>query len=491
MKTIHLSLARNKKPMYQKIADSIRCAILNGFLKTEEQLPSLSTLASQFAVHRHTVMNAIHELITEGFVESNERKFYYVCKVIPNDFMKGIKKECTYTHAKKSTKDLFISQSMNDVSSYLLSETSNSSSFPSGYPDPRLFPMREFKSCLVDSLQSRRLLDYSNPCGHPRLIQELEKYLRRLRSIQGKEIIITHGSQEALFLLSQLFLKKGDKVAVELLGYPSAWSIFRFMGVELVPVKVDKQGLCVDDLQDKLKQHRIKLLYVTPLHQYPTTATLSLERRFRLYALAKKYRFLILEDDYDHEFHYTHQPLAPLAAYDETGIVLYVSTFSKIIFPSARIGFMAVSKEIAQNIIALKHLISRHNATHLQDAVGRFMSEGFFEKHLRKMRKVYQERCQVMVDILIEIKKQHPYLSFEVPSGGMALWLDIACSSYLFTWHAKKYGLYIKPEQSYRLDNNDGPHLRLGFSGQTKKEHQERLFQFKRALMSFKTKKGS
>jgi GntR family transcriptional regulator/MocR family aminotransferase len=349
-------------------------------------------------------------------------------------------------------------------------------SFPSGYPDPRLFPVRELKSHIYDSLRSRKLLTYGDPRGEALLRAEIETYLRRVRGIEGREIVVTNGSQEALFFLAQLLVSPGSYVAVEALGYPPAHEALRFAGAKLLPVRVDEEGLVVEDLERHFRaKKRIRLLYLTPLHQYPTTVTLSATRRLQLYELAHKHGFYILEDDYDHEFHYRSQPVAPLASFDPAGLVFYVSTFSKVLFPSARLGFMSVPKSVAHEAAKLKRISSRQNETLLQDAIGRWMQSGGFERHLRRMRRSYAERLDGVLGCLEEARAQHPRLRWKCPDGGMALWLDLGRDSDAVSAHALSRGVLVNPESHYRLEGKTGTHLRLGFTGQTTAENRAGL----------------
>jgi GntR family transcriptional regulator/MocR family aminotransferase len=264
-------------------------------------------------------------------------------------------------------------------------------------------------------------------------------------------------------------------VAVESLGYPPAMEAIRYAGAKFVPIPIDQDGLCVDVLERKLKNQKIKFLYLTPLHQYPTTVTLSASRRLKLYEIAVRHGIFIIEDDYDHEFHYVSQPVAPLASFDPAGIVLYVSTFSKILFPSARVGFMAVPPKIGREVAKLKRISSRQNEQILQLTIAYWMKSGGFEKHLRKMRRVYEERQKSMVRSLQKFQKKHRGISWREPDGGMALWLDIGTDSKDFSEKLKKKGILLNPEQAFRINAGSGTHLRLGYSGHTGEENQASL----------------
>lgn len=470
MRELLVSINKSTKHKYQALADGIRTAIREGKVKPGEQLPSSRDLARQFKMHRHTVMTALSELEAEGWITSQAKKFYQVTEALPDTFL----------HVKSSgrvrleeIREVKFARRV-EIGNYVSADNFKHS-FPSGFPDLRLFPMKEFKSHLSDALKTKGILSYSDPVGHPKLIEEVGKYIRRARSVADRNIVITNGSQEALFLLAQCLIAPGDYVAVEALGYPPAIEALKFAGGKFIPIRVDGEGLCVEDLEKHLKKKKIKCLYTTPLHQYPTTVTLSASRRLALYELALKYGFLIVEDDYDHEFHYVSQPVAPLASFDPAGIVIYVSTFSKILFPSSRVGFMAVPGKIGIEIAKLKRISSRQNEQILQAAIAKWMVEGGFERHLRRMRRTYEERRNAIIVDLIQIQKTHPKISWTEPDGGMALWLDVGTDSTKFSELLKKQSILVNPESAFRLDKKPGTHLRLGFSGYTAEENRSSL----------------
>lgn len=454
-----------------RLADGIRTAIRDGRLRPAEALPSTRELAQRFRIHRHTVMHAVSELVAEGWIESQTRFRYRVMTTLPTKFLQP----ATATHRPPTMVARPVTVKHPADVSIAEAPAGTKFQFPSGLPDVRMLPMNELKSHMYDALSHEKNLIYSDPTGHERLKEQVSTYLRHLRGISGREVLITHGSQEAIFLLAQLLIKPGDNVAVEAMGYPPAMAALRFAGARLVPIDLDHEGLETEKLERLLKKKRITMLYLTPLHQYPTTVTMSAARRLHLYELACKYGFTILEDDYDHEFHYDSQPTAPLASFDPGELILYVSTFSKILFPSARIGFLAVPPALAREVAKLKRISSRQNETLLQDAIARWMESGGFERHLRRMRRAYGERRDAMIAQLQRCQAHYPRLNWTVPEGGMALWLDIGENSDRIAVKALERKVFVIPESRYRLDGKAGTHLRLGFSGFTPEENRRSL----------------
>jgi GntR family transcriptional regulator/MocR family aminotransferase len=217
----------------------------------------------------------------------------------------------------------------------------------------------------------------------------------------------------------------------------------------------------------------VRLIYLTPHHQYPTTVTLPTARRLRIYELASRHQIPIVEDDYDHEFHFRSQPIAPMASSDPCGLVIYISTLSKIMFPSARIGFLAVPEELFEPLARQRAIVTRQNSIFMQDAIARWMDSGGFERHLKRMRRVYEERRDAMIASLEDGRHRGLPLAWTVPDGGMALWLDTGLDSDAVAARAAEAGVYVSAESEFRPGPpHSGTHLRLGFASQSPQEIQ-------------------
>ncbi|MGH8370004.1 MAG: PLP-dependent aminotransferase family protein, partial [Gammaproteobacteria bacterium] len=375
MHDLILAVPKDGRPGYLRIAEGLRAAINAGRVQPGERLPSSRSLADMLGVHRHTVIAAMDELVAEGWLEAGERRAHRVVKELPSQFFQP------RTHGKSSCLSRKIKwQFARQVNASACGPSQDKAGaykyvFQGGQPDLRLFPYNEFRACMAESLRKSPVVrsGYSDPAGHQPFIERLEGYLGHMRALTGRKIIVTHGTQEGVFLAAQLLINPGDKVAVEALGYSSAWDAFESAGGELVPVKVDESGMDADALEAAIAKHRIRCIYLTPHHQYPTTVTLTAARRMRIYELASQHQIPIFEDDYDHEFHYRCQPIAPLASTDPCELVIYASTMSKVMFPSMRIGFLAVPEALYRPLINLRTIITRQNSVFLQDAVARWM----------------------------------------------------------------------------------------------------------------------
>jgi GntR family transcriptional regulator/MocR family aminotransferase len=466
-----LSIPRDDRPGYLRIAEGLRQAIQSGRLKPGERLPSCRNLAAMLGVHRHTVNAATGELVAEGWLKGGARQAHRVAAVLPSEFFrsragKGAVRS-SKTIAWRLVRQARARKAAPDDRRYYRYV------FAGGVPDLRLFPYDEFRACVAQALREAPtgLGGYGDPAGHPAFIERLSLYLRRVRALTGRRILVTHGSQEGMFLAAQLLLRPGDRVAMDELGFQPAWEAFRAAGAELVPVALDANGMIPDALEAALSKEPIRLICLTPHHQYPTTVTLPVERRQRIYELASRSGIPILEDDYDHEFHFRSHPIAPLASNDPCELVIYTSTLSKIMFPSMRLGFLAVPEAIYEPLVNLRAIMTRQNNIFLQDAVARWIDNGGFERHLRRMRRVYLERRDALVETLSAGRNAGLPLDWSVPDGGMALWLDCGVDADAVAREAKARKVLVTPESHYRFaGTRAGTHLRLGYASQTPQE---------------------
>ena len=469
IRSLSLRLAGDDRPIYLRLAEALRQAIHAGRARPGEALPSARQLAEHIGAHRHTVMAALDELVAEGWVVAETRRGYRVSAELPAASFRPAGRPRTLP--TKPTKHAWrLVRAASADAPY--PDASVKYAFQSGQPDLRAFPFAEFRGHVTDALRrpSPRTFAYGRSSGHEPLLNALAAYLRRLRGIDDRGLIVTHGSQEAIFIAAQLLVAPGDRVAVEALGYPPAWEALRAAGARLEPVPVDQDGLDPDAFDALCQKRRIRLLYVTPLHQYPTTVTLPVARRMRLYEVALRHGVPILEDDYDHEYHYRCQPLAPLAATDPAGLVLYVGTFTKVLFPSMRIGYMAVPAALHAAATRFRRITSNQNDALLQDAVARWIGDGGLERHLRRMARLYEERLMALDDALEVGRQRGIPLTWRVPDGGMALWLGVPAPTAQVARAAAKAGVFVHIEEQFQLARRRGTHLRLGFAALTPEE---------------------
>jgi GntR family transcriptional regulator/MocR family aminotransferase len=293
--------------------------------------------------------------------------------------------------------------------------------------------------------------------------------------------MITRGSQMALFLLGRVLARPGSVIAVEGLGYRPCWEALQLSGVRLSPLAVDAEGLSVTALSKLLARERVAAVYTTPHHQYPTTVTLTAPRRLELLQLARRYGFVIIEDDYDHEHHYDGRSVLPLASVD-ADVVAYVGTLSKILAPGLRLGYLAARAEIIERAARVRTYVDRAGDHVVERAVAELIEDDVLGRHVRRARREYQARRDALVS---ELRSQLAgALSFKQPSGGMALWAKVTApvSSEAWAERAKKRKVLVHPARRFRFDGREAPFLRLGFAPLTPEEIKLAVERLARAL---------
>ena len=472
-------------PLYSQIARAIEADIRRGRLRPGDPLPGSRTLARALGVQRLTVVSAFDDLVAEGWLITHRARGTFVSKDLPDPkprrFAPNGQSSPTSLAARVSY-DLLPAprpELPHDVPRGALL-------FAPCRPDVRLAPGDLIGRAYRRAIGKRggALLSYAHPEGHPRLRDALATMLAHTRGLAATaaNVCVTRGSQMALTLLARAMIRPGDVVAVEQLGYSPAWDAFRQAGAKIVGVPVDDDGLRIDALERVIAEHNVRALYVTPHHQFPTTVTLSAGRRLKLVELARAHRFAIIEDDYDHEFHYDGRPVLPIASVDPAGVVAYLGTLSKVLAPALRIGYVVAPAPLIERIAAHRSLIDTQGDQILDYAIAELIEEGAIQRHIRRMRREYGERRNTLVDALHEHLGEH--VTFDVPAGGIALWVKANKGIEVDAWarSARKQGVVIITGASYTLDGRPMPFLRLGFAPLNSKEIREGVRRMAAAL---------
>jgi len=299
----------------------------------------------------------------------------------------------------------------------------------------------------------------------------------------GKErLMITRGSQMALYLTAHAIIEKGDRVAVEDPGYAPAWATFAQCGAKLLPVKADDGGICVDALEKLCARGKLKAVYVTPHHQFPTTASLKIDRRLRLIEMSNRYGFAIIEDDYDHEFHFASKSLMPLASYAGAANVIYISSLSKIVAPAVRIGYVLGPESLIQTMAGIRKLVDVQGDNVMEHAIAELMEEGAIRKHSRRAYNVYRERRESMKRLLL----QHlgDKVDFTKPEGGLAYWVGKKRPRDTRGLAAQllQKGVWVMPTEPFSFGGKALNALRLGYASLTETELESGLITINRLL---------
>jgi GntR family transcriptional regulator/MocR family aminotransferase len=459
-------------PLFQQIARAIAADIRRGRLRPGDALPGTRTLAQSLGVQRMTVVSAFDELVAEGWIVSRAARGAFVSRELPDP------KPRRFTQARApvsrpATRAAYdLAPAPEPELPYEVPR--GSLLFAPSRPDVRLVPGdligRAYRRAI--STPGGELLSYASPQGHLRLRNALAEMLASTRGLvcSAKNLCITRGSQMAISLLARTLVRPGDTVVVEQLGYRPAWEAFRLAGARVIGVAVDAGGLNIDALERVIADRPVRAVYVTPHHQFPTTVTLSAGRRMRLLELARTHRFAIVEDDYDHEFHYDGRPVLPLASADPHGVVVYIGTLSKVLAPGLRIGYVAGPSELIDRIAAHRSHVDTHGDTVLEAAVAALLEDGAIQRHIRRVRREYHARRDTLVAALREHLDE--YVSFGVPAGGIALWLKAKKGLDVDAWAsaARERGAVIVTGSAYALDGRARPFVRLGFASLNSEE---------------------
>jgi GntR family transcriptional regulator / MocR family aminotransferase len=478
-----------KAPIFAQIAELLSEEIRRGRLRPGDRLPGTRPLAEQLAVGRNTVVAAYAELAAEGWIVTRAAGGSFVSNEVPEQRARRYAKRTPEATAPARPGFDFETQTL-DRAQHTDPKTL---ALFAGVPDLRKFPTALLARAYRRALRGvgRAGLGYTAPFGDPRLRVALASVAAATRglSVSPDQLLVTHGSQMALDLVARTLVRPGDRVAVEQIGYQPAWAAMKQAGAKLVYLPVDEHGAKIEHLERAIAVGPLRAVYLTPHHQYPTTVALSVGRRLRLLELAAKHRFAIIEDDYDHEFHYHGRPLASLASADRAGVVVYIGTLAKILAPGLRLGFVAAARSLIETLGAVRFHVDRHGDTITERAVAELIEDGEVARHARRMRRIYHARRDAMVALLT--RHLGSALSFDVPAGGMALWAEASPEIDTHGWltRAKSHGVafslgssYASPDLGTRRMREYGQFLRLGFARYDERELEIAVQRMARAL---------
>ncbi|WP_207426672.1 PLP-dependent aminotransferase family protein [Pedobacter sp. SYSU D00535] len=456
-------------PLHTQIANGIIEEIRKGRLKPATALPGTRILAQELGVSRKVIVMAFEDLTIRGWLETVAKKGTFVSsgKSIPETDPVPAANKYTYT--------------LNTPPSSLRllphAETSTIV-FNDGLPDVRLAPIQELGNAYRRIIQRKgrwRMLGYGHERGDESLRLALCNMLThdRALSLNELQICVTRGSQMALYLTAKVLLKAGDCVAVEDPGYSPFWDILKACGARILPVAVDGQGMQVDKLEDLCKQLPIKAVYTTPHHQFPTTVAMSKERREALVSLSNRFGFAIIEDDYDHEYHYAANRNLPLKSYSNSHNVIYIGSVSKLIAPSLRVGYVVGPEDFIEAVAAYRLMVDRQGDVTLEQALAELMQDGEVSRHAREALAIYHERFLLMEQLL------HKHLKvkcdFHAPQGGLAYWLRFKeeKSTLHLQQELLRRGVSVIPSENFSFERMSLNALRLGYASLNAAELEE------------------
>ena len=393
-------------PLQKQLYEQWRGAVLSGRFAPGARVPSTRELARSLRVSRTTVTQAYEQLIAEGYLEAAHGSGTYVCAALPEDMLRSAPashKESAANGAEFRLRLSRYGRELRERPDYLRDCPRGMISFTRWLPDLNHFPVSLWARLVARAARHADLasFDYdSRSLGYLPLRREIARYLAVSRAVRCEpdQVIICNGSQQALDLCVRILADPGDSIAVEDPGYLGARQIFLSHGARLRPIPVDADGM----VTDRLRRTRPKLVYVTPSHQFPTGASMTLARRLELIEWARGSGAVILEDDYDSEYRFDGRPSPSLQGLSAGAPVLYLGTFSKVLFPGLRLGYMVAPPKLVPVLERAKWVADRQCPILEQAVLASFLAEGHLERHIRRMRVIYGRRREVLEQSLAD-----------------------------------------------------------------------------------------
>ena len=476
-------------PLYQQIRNHFREGILSGSLAPETRLPASRQLAHDLGVNRITVETAYSDLEADGLIYSRVGSGTYVLHSPTLPTRPKDKRETNWPFWQHNVQIGDISSSHVEFDELSEAELHpRQIRFSGGSSAPHLFPADEFRKVLQTVMRRDGMaaLDYGESNGYAPLRATIAHVLASQGlQAQPENILITTGSQQALSLASQILLKAGDTILVENPTYGGALDLFRALNYSVVGIPMDKQGMQVEILEKLLQQYHPKLIYTIPNFHNPTGTCLSSSRRRELLVLADRYNIPILEDDFVGDLRYDGRTQPSLKALDPGGRVLYASTFSKMLMPGLRVGFLLIEGPIYKSLVNFKRVNDLATSTLIQRALEAYVTVGRYQAHLRKSCQIFRKRRDAMVSA---IKKYLPAdVQFDMPQGGLFIWLKLPgnLSSENLLPLACKEGVDFVPGSRFFPDSSQGRNwMRLNFVIQPLKDIEEGFRRLGQAIES-------
>jgi GntR family transcriptional regulator/MocR family aminotransferase len=473
---------RSTTPLHKQLYDELRRAILMGRLKPGERVPSTRGLSQSLGVSRATVTQSYEQLLSEGYLRAATGSGTFVGCELPDELLKikPVEKSRPAAKPQETRRQIELSRygaSIADSLPFEPPEPEAPINFKTGRPALDEFPSQQWRRLTLKHFRAKddSLLDYADgSLGYEPLREAIAGYLRHARAVKcaADQVVIVSGAQQGLDLIAKLLIDRGDPVAIENPGYLGARRVFLAHGAELLPIPVDESGIVVEALTSKSKGG-LKLVYVTPSHQFPTGVTLTLPRRLDLLAWAEKTGAMIVEDDYDSEFRFGSRPIPALQGLANGDSVIYVGTFSKVLFPSLRVGYLVAAPIWARIFARAKWLADRQTPTIEQRVLADFINEGHLERHLRRMRTLYDNRRQTLVRALAT----HFGDRVTVLGGNAGMHLMIRLRSGLdddeVTRRARASGVGLVSARLYYLGEERRDEFVLGYAGLSERRIQE------------------
>ena len=447
------------KPVYLQIKDYIKSMILSGMLQKDIKLPSTRELSSILNVSRNTVIEAYKYLEDEGFVYTVRGRGFYVSNVEINR-----QEKWNFNWSSKFNNYAKLSEELDIVKSEPVWEK-GMISFKSIAPDSSYFDVEEVKKAFLNrmALEGDKLLNYGYAKGYKPLIEYLMKYMEgKGVAKEGKDILITNGFTEAFDILLSSLTNLGDKIICENPTHNTAIKIMKLHGLNIEGVELDDDGINLEKLENKITKD-IKLAYLIPSYHNPTGIVMPPEKRIKVFNIFKEYNVPIIEDGFNEELRYSGSHVAPIAALCGKGnSVIYIGSFSKVLFPGLRIGWIMADKDLISVLESVKRSRNIHTSFIDQAILFEYLNGGNFEKYIKRVRKIYKEKYEFAVKCA---KKYIPNKKI-LGEGGLHIFLELndEIDARDLLSECMKKGVIFMPGDIFYTDGRGKNTLRLGFS---------------------------
>lgn len=463
---VSIQLDRNSKiPLYQQLADALYDLISKDILKANTKLPTIRKLANKLKVNNVTVINAYKYLEKKGLVYSQVGSGTYVSPIPVKDMPSPAYEE------KKEIKQIMI--------------TEDSINFASISPSTDLFPVESFK-CIVNEILDKdkgNAFSYQESQGYEKLRESVADYLKSYRINSSKDRIqIISGAQQGIDILSKALLQYGDTLLVEKPTYHGAIAAFQSRGARIIEVPLETDGMDLEILENYLKIYHPKFIYLMPYYQNPTGYSYSLKKKRTILDLAEKYNTYIIEDDYLSDLNYSEEKSIPVKALDHRNRVIFLKSFSKILMPGLRLGFLVVPKNLLDNILSAKQTTDITTSGFIQRVFDLYLRKGLWKSHINEIREIYKKRYIYLMKLLDEHLKNE--ISYIPPDGGLSLWIKLKASISVdkLSDILLSRNVIISPGSLFSLSKESLNYFRLSFAAVNEKQIHEGILILKEVL---------
>ncbi len=457
-------------PIFRQLMSNIIVLIDNGSMKEGERLPSTRSMAENLGVSRTTICSAFDELIAQGYLESRPGSYTTVRKRSHSSESTSKDRGSLIDWAKRTNKhsNLILKRHLLQEGVYATKSSDDLIDMSQLELDERLFPAESFRRSLNHALTSEGspLLSYGNILGNPQLRDVISKRMEvHGITTSQDEIMITDGAQPALDTILRVYSKPGMKIAVENPTYKNFLPLIKLHRLEVVPIPVKEDGMDLDELEAQLKKNDIKFVYTMPNFQNPTGISTDLAHRERLIELCENHSVIIIEDGFEEEMKYFGKIPHPIKSLDKNGIVIYVGTFSKILFPGVRIGWIIADSECISRLTTIRRYTAISNSMLLQSAVANFCLSLDYEIHIRRMHRRYRRRMRTALKAFAENMPEG--VKWTKPTGGYTVWITLPKSYHsarLFVEVMIRHGVLISLGDDYIFGEPQKRYIRISIA---------------------------